>query len=679
MTAWLEPLLSNAIVATLLASLVAAIALFRPRPAVLHALWLIVLLKFVTPPLFRIELPSGGIQPAHPPTTGEFAETGLASWIPDDGSDRLFVDEATPSVSFGGILLDGDDSFGSPLAREVGPIGIASVETEDRSLGAANVGHEPGGFPHPRRAENAGRSPSVLVDAVSQLARSLGSRLPEWLPAAFAAIWAAGSATWFVLAGVRLVRFRRQLGRTRPAGGALQRIANEVAERLGLRARPIVRLTDANLPPMLITFRRRGLVLLPSELLRGLSQPQQAAIIAHELAHFRRGDHWVRWLEFVVVGLYWWHPVAWLTRRQLQQAEESCCDAWVLRVFPDQARGYAQALMATVDFLSEVRTPAPAGACGFGRVHSLKRRLEMILKRTCRPDLSSAARLTLLAIAVGVLPWAPRAFSQSAPSPDDPRRPASAAEIAEPAEPSTAAEPETAPASTPQPNVPAGAAQASPPSRGEDSVLDATGVATPSGQVDDQNVVRLKVKVAQDPKPTIEERLDRLESMLNRLMTEKMNPGLTQKGAVYRASTAPGGQKSTDGKWLSQELPATPGGGVGTGGTLPNSQAAQPSPAQPTLPSATGRRRFETLLRRPGDPDAADVAMKHDPDAANAVIKHKLVDLEFEIKSLQLQLERAHAQREILEKQLKEAADGSTSTSTSGQKPRTAPTTAPRK
>jgi hypothetical protein len=288
----------------------------------------------------------------------------------------------------------------------------------------------------------------------------------------------------------------------------------------------------------------------------------------------------------------------------------------------------------------------------------------MILKRTWRPDLSSAARLTLLAIALGVLPWTPRAFSQSGPSPDDPQKPASAAKNAEPAEPSTAAEPETAPASTPQQNVPAGAAQASPPSRRGGYVLSETGVATPAGPVGQRIDYRDPGAVAQDPKPTIEERLDRLESMLNRLMTEKLNP-LTQKDAAYQDFyNAPSVQMKAEGK---RQLQGNRGGGVGSGVTWPVLKTAPPPPAQPTLPYDTVGSRLLTLQGKTAD-----------PDAANAAIKHKLVDLEFEIKSLQLQLDRAHAQREILEKQLKESSDDSTSPSTSGQPARTAPTTAPR-
>ena len=49
---------SNAVSATFLALLVACVA--RPlarRPAVLHCLWFLVLLKLVTPPLYEVTIP----------------------------------------------------------------------------------------------------------------------------------------------------------------------------------------------------------------------------------------------------------------------------------------------------------------------------------------------------------------------------------------------------------------------------------------------------------------------------------------------------------------------------------------------------------------------------------------------------------------------------------------------
>ena len=49
--------LSNAVAATVLAIGVAAVGRpFSRRPAVLHCLWLLVLLKLVTPPLFEVPI-----------------------------------------------------------------------------------------------------------------------------------------------------------------------------------------------------------------------------------------------------------------------------------------------------------------------------------------------------------------------------------------------------------------------------------------------------------------------------------------------------------------------------------------------------------------------------------------------------------------------------------------------
>src|SRR5207244_3782936 len=78
----------------------------------------------------------------------------------------------------------------------------------------------------------------------------------------------------------------------------------------------------------------------PAELLARLSAEQRASLIAHELAHLKRGDHRVRWLEIVALSLYWWCPLAWFARRELQRAEEECCAAWVAATRPQGTHAY---------------------------------------------------------------------------------------------------------------------------------------------------------------------------------------------------------------------------------------------------------------------------------------------------------------------------------------------------
>jgi beta-lactamase regulating signal transducer with metallopeptidase domain len=62
-------------------------------------------------------------------------------------------------------------------------------------------------------------------------------------------------------------------------------------------------------------------VVLPMRLLSALDKQQTAMVLAHELAHLRRRDHWVRGLELVVSVLYWWNPLVWWVRRRLHAVE----------------------------------------------------------------------------------------------------------------------------------------------------------------------------------------------------------------------------------------------------------------------------------------------------------------------------------------------------------------------
>ena len=66
----------------------------------------------------------------------------------------------------------------------------------------------------------------------------------------------------------------------------------------------------------------------------------------------------------MTTGLFWWHPVVWWARRELREAEEQCCDAWVVWALPGAGRTYATALLECLDFLSPSLVPLPEGASG---------------------------------------------------------------------------------------------------------------------------------------------------------------------------------------------------------------------------------------------------------------------------------------------------------------------------
>jgi beta-lactamase regulating signal transducer with metallopeptidase domain/predicted hydrocarbon binding protein len=225
---------------------------------------------------------------------------------------------------------------------------------------------------------------------------------------AITTVWLAGSAVWFLVAAVRIVRFHGLLWHAAPAPAPLRVEAQVLAARLGLPRSPDIDLLPVAVSPMLWGMAGPARLILPADLLERLEPDERSALLAHELIHFRRRDHWVRWLELVALGLYWWYPAAWWARRELHRAEERCCDAGVVSSLPGMALAYAKALIKTLDFLSESRPIMAPSASTVGPVPSLKRRVTMILNQTVPRRPSWPSRLFAVALGLLALPLAPR-------------------------------------------------------------------------------------------------------------------------------------------------------------------------------------------------------------------------------------------------------------------------------
>jgi beta-lactamase regulating signal transducer with metallopeptidase domain len=271
-----------------------------------------------------------------------------------------------------------------------------------------------GGDLSPARQDETGDGKARLVPATPVQPADLASAQPPstsipmgsgwplntWL-SAVGWFWLAGAVVCYSTSAVRIGRFQRLLRCARPAPAALEEEARRLAVHMGLVRCPPIWLLPGPVPPMVWWgFGRKGLF-LPSRLLERLDADGRAAILAHELAHVCRHDPWVRWLELVVVGLYWWYPLVWWVRRQVQVQEEACCDAWAVGELPP--RTYASAILETLDFLAETRPAVPLVASGLGRMHALKWRLTLIMQRRTPKRVSFAGWLVFAGIALLLL------------------------------------------------------------------------------------------------------------------------------------------------------------------------------------------------------------------------------------------------------------------------------------
>ena len=192
--------------------------------------------------------------------------------------------------------------------------------------------------------------------------------------------WAAGSVIVLVASLWRIRRFDRLLRTTsQPAPPAVQQVAYGLIDQLGLRAAPTIYLSRTRLSPLTWWTGRRVRIVIPASLPHEIDQEGLRWVVAHELAHVKRRDYMVRWLEWLACVAFWWNPIVWWTRRYLRDDEEASCDALVVERLGAQPRSYASTLLNVVEFLSGEANQPPAVATGIDGGGSLERRLRLIV------------------------------------------------------------------------------------------------------------------------------------------------------------------------------------------------------------------------------------------------------------------------------------------------------------
>ena len=153
-----------------------------------------------------------------------------------------------------------------------------------------------------------------------------------------------------------------------------------------------VRLCDEiDTPFVLGTLRPR--IYLPSS----LEEEQAGYVLAHERAHIARGDHWWKPLGWVLLSVYWFHPVMWISYILFCRDLELACDERVAASLDrDGLAAYSEALLKC-----SVRRGALASPVAFGET-GVKTRVRAIL-RYRKPALRVVLSAMLCVVVVGAL------------------------------------------------------------------------------------------------------------------------------------------------------------------------------------------------------------------------------------------------------------------------------------
>lgn len=127
-----------------------------------------------------------------------------------------------------------------------------------------------------------------------------------------------------------------------------------------------------------------------------LNGDELAHVLAHEQAHIARGDHLLKPLGFLILSVYWFHPLIWLSYLLFCKDIELACDEKVIRGLDDTRRkAYSLTLLSCTETHAGRRTGhrSAINACplAFGELNVKERVLRIKNYRRPAPVLVIAA------------------------------------------------------------------------------------------------------------------------------------------------------------------------------------------------------------------------------------------------------------------------------------------------
>ncbi|MFC1725412.1 M56 family metallopeptidase [candidate division KSB1 bacterium] len=217
--------------------------------------------------------------------------------------------------------------------------------------------------------------------------------------------WLAGSLVVFTLSLTRIFRFNRLLHETsKAAPQELQIMASQIADRLGMRTVPDIYMTSSHLQPLVWWVGGKVRIFIPAVLRDQMDPRQFKWVLAHELAHVRRRDYMVRWIEWLACVGFWWNPVMWWARYNLRANEELCCDALVITSMKLKRKTYADSLLKAVEYLAFPAHRPPAMASEINSGGFLVKRFKMIVSDKLYRSNPRWMQVLVLFCAVTVIP-----------------------------------------------------------------------------------------------------------------------------------------------------------------------------------------------------------------------------------------------------------------------------------
>ena len=248
-------------------------------------------------------------------------------------------------------------------------------------------------YPDTGSGINSNLSPIPLTSLVNELTQqnallNYQELLPSILAYSLPYISLLWLATIAILASKLIIEVRNvnylPFDASVPPSSVLLARFEVLAKQIKLPRTPALLISLKAEVPMAIGWLK-PVVLLPARMVTGLDSAQLEMLILHELAHIRRHDYLVNFIQTIIEILFFFHPMVHWIGKQMRNEREYCSDDIAVHHCGD-AIAYAHTLTDTASLCAKGHThtiPTMAMAASGG---DLKARVVRLVDHHCAPS-----------------------------------------------------------------------------------------------------------------------------------------------------------------------------------------------------------------------------------------------------------------------------------------------------
>jgi biopolymer transport protein ExbD len=97
-------------------------------------------------------------------------------------------------------------------------------------------------------------------------------------------------------------------------------------------------------------------IFLPRFIIETWNAKEIEPVLMHELAHIKRNDLLVNWIQIIIQSLFFFHPMVWYANSRIREAREEVCDDIAIHWANNQRRQYSQSILQIIEGIITEKT-----------------------------------------------------------------------------------------------------------------------------------------------------------------------------------------------------------------------------------------------------------------------------------------------------------------------------------